>query len=287
MCRLFGLHADRRVVTATFWLLEAPDNLVEQSKRNPDGTGLGVFETDGKPALDKQPIAAWQDSQFATEAHELTGTTFIAHVRYSSSAALELRNTHPFLQDDRIFAHNGVVMGLDVVDARLRALGVDDLVQGDTDSERIFALITACIRRRGGDVGAGIVDAVGWLAETVPIFAVNMLLSTATDMWALRYPETHELYLLDRRDVDDRRLRMRSDRITAHSDHLTSDASVLFASEPMDDDDWALLAPGELVHVDADLQIDRRITFPDPPKHQLRHQDLSAQAAASQHASVA
>jgi predicted glutamine amidotransferase len=226
MCRLFGLHADGRVVTATFWLLEAPDNLVEQSKRNPDGTGLGVFEADGKPTLDKQPMAAWRDSEFATEAHELTGTAFIAHVRYSSSAALEVRNTHPFLQDDRIFAHNGVVTGLDVVDARLRELGVGDLVQGETDSERIFALITACIRGRDGDVGAGIVDAVGWLAETVPIFAVNMLLSTATDMWGLRYPETHELYLLDRRVV-------------------------------------ALV------------------------KHQLRHEDLTAQAAASQHASVA
>ena len=152
MCRLFGLHADRRVVTATFWLLEAPDNLVEQSKRNPDGTGLGVFEADGKPVLYKQPMAAWQDSQFATEAHELTGTTFIAHVRYSSSAALEVRNTHPFLQDDRIFAHNGVVDAPDVVDARLRELGVGDLVQGETDSERIFALITACIRRHDGDV---------------------------------------------------------------------------------------------------------------------------------------
>lgn len=287
MCRLFGLHADKRVVTATFWLLDAPDNLVEQSKHNPDGTGLGVFEADGRPVIDKQPIAAWQDSQFATEAHELTGTTFIAHVRYSSSAALEVRNTHPFLQDGRIFAHNGVVTDLDVLDERLRDLGVDDLVRGDTDSERVFALITGCTRGRDGDVGAGIVDAVGWLAETVPIFAVNLLLSTATDMWALRYPETHELYLLDRRGVDDRRLRMRSDRITAQSEHLDSDASVLFASEPMDDADWQLLAPGELVHVDADLQIDRRIVLPDPPKHQLRHEDLTAQAAASQHASVA
>jgi len=120
----------------------------------------------------------------------------------------------------------------------------------------------------------------------VPIFAVNILLSTATDMWALRYPETHELYLLDRRDVDDRRLRMRSHRISAHSDELSSDASVLFASEPMDDDDWQLLAPGELVHVDSDLRISRRIAFPDPPKHQLRHDDLTAKAAASQHGSV-
>jgi predicted glutamine amidotransferase len=286
MCRLFGLHADKRVVTATFWLLEAPDNLVEQSKKNPDGTGLGVFEADGKPVVDKQPIAAWQDCEFATEAHELTGTTFIAHVRYSSSASLELRNTHPFLQDGRIFAHNGVVTGLDVLDARLRELGVDALVQGETDSERVFALITACTREHGGDVTAGIVDAVGWLAETVPIFAVNVLLSTATDMWALRYPETHELYMLDRRDVEGRRLRMQTPRITAHSEHLTSDASVLFASEPMDDDDWQPLAPGELVHVDADLQINRQTAFPNKPKHQLGHKDLTATAAASQQPSV-
>jgi predicted glutamine amidotransferase len=286
MCRLFGLHADRRVVTATFWLLEAPDNLVEQSRRNPDGTGIGIYDADGKPVVYKQPLAAWQDREFATEAHKLTSTTFIAHVRYSSSAALELRNTHPFVQDRRIFAHNGVVESLDVIDSRLRALGVADLVQGETDSERIFALITACIRRHDGDIGGGITEAVGWLADSVPIFAINILLSTATEMWALRYPETHELYLLDRRDVDGRRLRMRSDRITAHSEHLTSDASVLFATEPMDDDDWQLLAPGELVHIDADLQIDRRIAFPDPPKHLLRHQDLTAQAAASQHASV-
>ena len=287
MCRLFGLHADKRVVTATFWLLDAPDNLVEQSKRNPDGTGLGVFGADGKPVVEKQPMAAWQDRAFATEAHELAGTTFIAHVRYSSSAALEVRNTHPFLQDDRIFAHNGVVEGLDAIEARLAELGVGDLVRGETDSERIFALITGGIRRHGGDVGAGIVDAVGWLAASVPIFAVNILLSTATDIWALRYPDTHELYLLDRRDVDDRRLRMRTDRISAHSDELTSDASVLFASEPMDDDDWQQLAPGELVHVDSDLQINRRIAFPDSPKHQLRHDDLTARAAASQHGSVA
>jgi predicted glutamine amidotransferase len=290
MCRLFGLHADKHVVTATFWLLEAPDNLVEQSKRNPDGTGLGAFDADGKPVVYKEPVAAWQDSRFATEAHDLTGTTFIAHVRYSSSAALEERNTHPFLQDKRIFAHNGVVTRLDTIDARLRELGVDDLLLGETDSERVFALITGCIRAHGGDIGAGVVDAVGWLADTVPIFALNVLLSTATDMWALRYPETHGLYVLDRRDVlaPDQMFDLRTDRIRARSPNLMAQSKVIFASEPMDDDSrWKLMEPGELVHVDADLQITRRIAFPEPPKHQLRHEDLTSQAAASQHASVA
>lgn len=284
MCRLFGLHAGRRLVPATFWLLDAPDNLAEQSRRNPDGTGLGVFGADGVAVLHKEPVAAWQDSEFATEAHDVTATTFIAHVRYASTGALDVANTHPFLQDDRIFAHNGVVEGLDALDERIRELGVADLVGGQTDSERVFALVTAAVRAHDGDVGAGLVDAIGWLADNVPIYAVNLLLSTATGMWALRYPDTHELYVLDRRHPDQRRLRLRSSRIRAESEHLTSQPSVLFASEPMDGEGWRLIAPGELVHVDADLRIDTRVAFPDPPRHLLHRDDLSAQVAASQHA---
>lgn len=284
MCRLFGLHAGRRLLPATFWLLDAPDNLSEQSRRNPDGTGLGVFGAEGVAALHKEPVAAWQDCEFATEAHDVTATTFIAHVRYASTGALDVVNTHPFLQDDRIFAHNGVVEGLDALDERLRELSAADLVKGQTDSERVFALITAAVRAHDGDIGAGIVDAIGWLAHNVPIYALNFLLSTATDMWALRYPHTHDLYVLDRRHPDQRRLRLRSARIRAESEHLTSQPSVVFASEPMDDENWRPIAPGELVHVDADLRISTRVAFPDPPRHLLHRDDLSAQAAASQHA---
>ncbi|MDT0406906.1 class II glutamine amidotransferase, partial [Streptomyces edwardsiae] len=168
---LFGLHAGRRLVPATFWLLDAPDNLAEQSRRNPDGTGLGVCGADGVAVLHKEPVAAWQDSEFATEAHDVTATTFIAHVRYASTGALDVANTHPFLQDDRIFAHNGVVEGLGALDERIRELGVADLVGGQTDSERVFALITAAVWAHGGDVGAAVVDAIGWLAGNVPIYA--------------------------------------------------------------------------------------------------------------------
>lgn len=285
MCRLFGLHAGRSVVTATFWLLDARDNLSAQSKRNPDGTGLGVFTGDGTAVVSKQPVAAWQDSAFAFEAHEMTGTTFVAHVRYASNGALEVRNTHPFLQDDRIFAHNGVVGELDALDARLAQLHATGLVLGQTDSERVFALITASIRAAEGDVETGLLDALGWLARNVEIYAVNLLLSTATDMWALRYPEPHELYLLDRRDLREQAdFELKTSRIHARSEHLETKPSVVFASEPMNNDPaWRLLAPGTLVHVDAGLTVTERTVLPDPPRHQLTRTDLSPTAAASQH----
>ena len=286
MCRLFGLHAGTNVVRATFWLLDAPDSLAAQSRKNPDGTGLGVFDGHGQPLVRKQPIAAWQDADFATEAHDLTGTTFIAHVRYATTGAHEVVNTHPFLQDGRIFAHNGVLEGLNVLDERLRAVGAADLVLGQTDSERTFALITAAIRSRGGpngDVTAGLGDAMRWLADNVPIYSVNMLLATATDMWALRYPESHELYVSDRRTPESG-FHMRTNRIRADCAPLADQPSVVFASEPMDDDPrWRLIEPGELVHVDAGLQPTRTLLLPDPPKRQLRRADLSPAVEAAQH----
>jgi glutamine amidotransferase len=288
MCRLFGLHAGTNVVTATFWLLDAPDNLSEQSRRNPDGSGLGVFDAQGRPQVHKQPIAAWEDADFATEAHDLTGTTFIAHVRYATTGSHDVVNTHPFLQDGRIFAHNGVLEGLDVLDERLREVGTADLVLGQTDSERVFALITASIRAHGGDVTAGLVDVMRWLADNVPIYAVNILLSTATDLWAMRYPESHKLYLSDRRKISsDHRFHLRTSRIRADSQDLYVQPSVVFATEPMDDAArWQLIEPGELIHVDAGLQISRDLVLPDPPRHQLRPEDLSPASLASLHPTV-
>ncbi|ORA07851.1 class II glutamine amidotransferase [Mycobacterium arosiense] len=288
MCRLFGLHAGGHACTATFWLLDAPDSLSKQSRRNPDGTGLGVFDGHGQPHLYKEPIAAWQDATFATEAHQMTGTTVIAHVRYATTGSLVIRNTHPFLQDGRIFAHNGVLEGLDILDERLREVGTDDLVLGDTDSERVFALITGSIRALDGDITAGLTDAVRWLAENVPIYAVNMLLSTATGMWALRYPETHQLYILDRSNgaaSHDSGFDLCTKRIHARSEHLCERASVVFATEVMDDEPrWRLLPAGELFHVDADLRIHRDMILPDPPNHLLRREDLSSPVEESQHA---
>src|SRR5689334_11011913 len=98
MCRLFGMSGGPNRVAATFWLLEAPDSLSRQSRRAPDGTGVGVFDGAGRPRVDKQPIAAYEDRRFAEEAREYRSHTFVAHVRFASTGDLSLQNTHPFEQ---------------------------------------------------------------------------------------------------------------------------------------------------------------------------------------------
>jgi predicted glutamine amidotransferase len=284
MCRLFGLHAGATPVKATFWLLDAPDSLAAQSHRNPDGTGIGVFDAHGIPTVHKQPMAAWDDAAFASAARELTGTTFVAHVRHASTGALTTANTHPFEQEGRLFAHNGVIEGLDKLDERLADMDVSDLVHGDTDSERIFALITAEIARHRGDVHAGVTAALKWAAAQLPIYSANFVLATQTDLWALRYPDTNQLWVLERPgNGDEPTMDARTIRIHARSKELAHRPSVIVASEPMNDDQrWRQLKSGELLHVAADLTVHMQTLLPGRPAHPLALSDLASDAATSQ-----
>jgi predicted glutamine amidotransferase len=197
VCRLFGMSAGEEPVRATFWLLDAPDSLRAQSHQNADGTGLGYFDLDGHPRVDKHPIAAFEDRHFASEARDISSRTFVAHVRHATNGALTMANTHPFCQEDRLFAHNGVIGDVPALEAELGpALS---LVHGETDSERFFALITREIERTG-NVGEGVAAAAGWVAEQLPVLSINCVLTTESELWALRYPDTNELHVL-RRDA--------------------------------------------------------------------------------------
>jgi predicted glutamine amidotransferase len=285
MCRLFAMSGGAERVHASFWLLEAPDSLSQQSHREPDGTGLGYYGTDGAPVVSKQAVAAFKDRDFAREAQEVDSRTFVAHVRYASTGDLSERNTHPFEQDGRLFAHNGVVQGLDRLEAELG--DAMSLVGGETDSERLFALITREARRTG-DVGEAIASAARWVAENLPVFALNLVLISEQELWALRYPDTHDLLVLER-DAGGgdggRHLEHSSPRgrIRVHSSDLAERPAVVVATEEMDDDDgWTPLGSGELLHVAGDLRVSRRRVLEAPPAHPLTLADLGERAAASQ-----
>jgi predicted glutamine amidotransferase len=274
-----------RRVRATFWLLEAPDSLALQSRRHPDGYGIATFEEDGSPEIHKRPAAAYEDEQFARMARDEESSTFLAHIRYASTGGLTVQNTHPFEQDGRVFAHNGYVGGLDALESRLGDT-YRELVHGDTDSERCFALITSEIRARGTE--EGVAAAVHWMARELPLYSINFVLATPTDLWALRYPETNSLLMMERAiggPTGSRHFDAASSAgtVRVRSGGLAEQAAVIFASEPMDEDPgWRSLEPGELVHVDNDLRVRSRMVLDGPPAHRLRSEDLDVRTAASQ-----
>lgn len=286
MCRLFALHGGGRPVRATFWLLDAPESLERQSRAQPDGFGIGTFEEDGRPEVDKGAMAAYEDEAFAAEARDECSRVYVAHLRFASTGPVTVENSHPFEQHGRLFAHNGVLWGLPQLEERLGPYR--SLVQGQTDSERFFALLTGEIDRHGGDVEEGIRAAVGWAADNVPVFALNFVLATSTDLWALRYPETNPLWVLEREACDSPggsglHGSSAAGTLRVRSEDLASCRSVIVATERMDrDHGWRELAPGQLLHVAEDLDCRWSQAIERPPAHQLTLADLDERAAASQ-----
>ncbi len=266
MCRLFGLTAGEARVRATFWLLDAPDSLEVQSHRNVDGSGIGFFDAVGAPVVDKQPEPAYRDEEFLHQALNAESSTFVAHVRWATAGGRTVLNTHPFVMNGRVMAHNGGFGELPRLEAELGSYA--DLVLGDTDSERYFALITRQIDEHGGDVGAGITAAAGWIAANLPVSALNTIVAAPGELWALRYPGQHALHILQRPGRSGpggkEGLYVRS---TTSSVRVADEAaSVVVASEEMDGETgWRMLAPGELVHVRPDLSVLSSIAIAEPP----------------------
>src|SRR5579862_2945440 len=157
MCRLFGMSGGPNEVQATFWLLDAPTSLVALSETQPDGVGLGTFDGNGSPTVYRKPVAASRSQTFIADAHEVSSRTFLAHIRHATAAEPTIENTHPFEQHGRLFAHNGVLGGLDELRSRLGEHA--SLLEGSTDSELYFTLMTKRIEEQGGDVAAGITQA--------------------------------------------------------------------------------------------------------------------------------
>jgi glutamine amidotransferase len=291
MCRLLGLTAGREPISASFWLLDAPDSLEVQSRRNADGSGIGFFDPAGTPVLDKQPEAAFQDEEFTREAKQARSPVFVAHVRWASVGGRTVQNTHPFAMQGRVMAHNG---GLGDVGRLAEQLGsYRRLVLGETDSEHYFALITQQIDAHGGDVGAGIAAAAGWIAARLPVSSLNTVVAAPGELWALRYPGEHALHVIDRPagasmpaaggeatggtaasgaaasgTAAPAGLHVRSATSSVHAPALQELPSVVVASEELDGErGWRMLAPGELLHVRPDLTVESAVVLPDPPAH--------------------
>jgi predicted glutamine amidotransferase len=283
MCRLFGLHAGAQDVDATFWLLDAPVSLAELSHRNADGYGLATFDRDGELGLVRAPIRAADDEQFAAAARATHAAVHLAHVRYADTGSVSEANTHPFTLDGRAFAHNGVVADLDELDRRL---GPDrELAQGETDSERFFALMTVAIREHEGDVRAGIIATTRMLAREITLYSLNFLLAAAGHLWAFRYPEHNHLYLLARSPGGPRGNQPLDEHspygtIRVHAHEGSRRPLFVVASEPMDENlGWEEIASGELLHIGPELELHREMILDEPPRKPL---SLSGRAADSQ-----
>ncbi|MCJ7562680.1 MAG: class II glutamine amidotransferase [Thermoplasmata archaeon] len=140
MCRMIGgVFRDKFPIGAlkdlqhVSELGEVPDRGTEELGHR-DGWGIVTFSSGSSKLLGKSERPMHLDPSFDAaleDVAKLEGPNIlIAHARRGSEGSLSLANTHPFISDGIVFAHNGTVKKFHP--------NTSSNPLGQTDSERVF-----------------------------------------------------------------------------------------------------------------------------------------------------
>ena len=230
MCRMFGLLATRPV-SARQPLRDAPRSLRTLSGEHRDGWGVAATEPGGW-VVHRDTACAQSSARFDAVAETVRARVVVAHVRHKTVGDTAIANTHPFRCGPLVFAHNGTVNDLAVLERETSAVRRAEVV-GDTDSERLFAFIATRIDR-AADIERGVIAAVRDLHAAGDLGSLSFLLSCGERIYAHRLGRG--LYVVTRHDAGE-------------------PSSLLVASEPLTDEPWRELPERSLHVLEADLSI--------------------------------
>jgi glutamine amidotransferase len=207
-------------------LRDGPRSLKVLSHAHPDGWGLAI-RTHDDWLIHRSTACAARCPEFDGLVERLETRLLIAHVRQRTVGAVTLANTHPFRRGPFVFAHNGTLRELGALVARISAARLAE-VEGDTDSERLFAFILTHVDQ-AGDVERGVCAAVAELYALGDVGAATFLLSCGSRLYAHRLGRT--LFTLVRRGDD-------------------QTGATIVASERLTDEPWTELAERALLVID-------------------------------------
>lgn len=153
MCRMLGyigpaIQPERMITAPRHSLLEQSQH-ADEAKLAVNGDGFGMawyVQDDPIPALYRDVMPAWADSNLPDLARIIRSPLFLAHVRAGTTGGTSRANCHPFKWRNWSFCHNGQIGGFAGVRRALEALLPDDLFatrMGNTDSEVLFLLMVA------------------------------------------------------------------------------------------------------------------------------------------------
>ena len=122
-----------------------------QVPTNGDGFGIGWYHPDfgTTPGLFTSIMPAWNNRNLLHLTSKIRSPLFFSHVRAASAGGVTKYNCHPFVSGDWMMMHNGTVHEFMTIKRHIRHLLDDDIyhwIQGDTDSEHIFALYQQYIK---------------------------------------------------------------------------------------------------------------------------------------------
>lgn len=270
MCRLFGF---RSVIPSQVHrsLLAAENALGALSNQHPDGWGV-AFYVDGSPHVTKNPITAMGDQLFHRLSGVVSSQTVIAHVRKATRGEKTVLNCHPFQYGRWVFAHNGDVPDFDRHRPALVERVAPELrrfILGETDSEVLFfVLLTELLAERpltAPRTAADVSRAVRAMTATVRELcdtqsqqaSLTVLVTNGEALVAAQggkelFLSTHKTRCSDRGACKSLSPECEAPTVSGHVNHC------ILSSEPLKGENvWVALEPGDLVGVDAGMQLYR------------------------------
>lgn len=110
---------------------------------NGDGFGIGWYAHRNEPGLFKDESPAWSNENLREVCAQIRARIFFAHVRATTTGAVQRSNCHPFKHKNWMFQHNGDVSDFELIRRDLQMEIAPELyneLKGTTDSETFFML---------------------------------------------------------------------------------------------------------------------------------------------------
>jgi len=210
-----------RAVSACELLRDAPRAMRALSHEHADGWGIAVHSHDGW-LVHKSTSCAARCTRYDELSACVESPLVIAHVRKKTVGETSLLNTHPFQRDGLVFAHNGTVTAVGALVARSSPEQLA-AIEGDTDSERLFAFVMTFVESHG--IERGVPAAVRALHALGDIGTADVQVAIAVRLYAHRLGRS--LFTLAR------------------------DGVAMVASEQLTDEPWVEVPERALIVLDA------------------------------------
>ncbi len=110
---------------------------------NGDGFGIGWYAEKFEPGMYKDARPAWSNQNLRELCKQIRSRIFFAHVRATTTGAVQRSNCHPFKYKNWLFQHNGDVSEFQKIRRDLQMDIAPELyaeLKGTTDSETFFLL---------------------------------------------------------------------------------------------------------------------------------------------------
>ncbi|MBL7873504.1 MAG: class II glutamine amidotransferase [Cyclobacteriaceae bacterium] len=277
MCRLIAYKGTPLIMDD---LLYKPKNsLINQSIHaseieeplNGDGFGVGWYA----PEINYEPITyvsvnpAWNNRNLKNLAPKIKVECMLAHVRAATEGVVAESNCHPFQYKNLLMAHNGGIEEFYKVKRHLREPLSDELynwIQGQTDSEHIFAYLLNHLLRSGQPINPeSVMDA---FEKTFRDIKKMMTQHGINEPAYLNIVVTNGLFIVATRYVSDPQEEpltlyhsegsryVVEDGITRLEAPEDNDHAVLVVSEKLTEgDNWTMIPPNHFVIVEQSLNV--------------------------------